>query len=126
MPFFSVLLLLCAAWVAWKASLFARSTARRWRGGLFRPALLTGTMGFLCLLGSALLVFGAYSGYQIDQSYRRAGAADVEYLGYRPGFPNPLVAYTDRETERTCMAEVVGGEEYLNELVCLNPQEKAD
>lgn len=123
MPLFAVLLLFCAAWFFWKAYQFARGTVKRWRGGLFRPSLLSAAMVVICFAMGVFLMFGAFIDYQTDEGYRRAGAADVEYLGHRPGFPNPLVAYTDRDSQNTCVAEVIGGEEYLNELVCLDPQE---
>ena len=99
---------------------------RRWQLGMFRPAVIQVIWVFI--FGGLLFLTASarYTNVQIGREYEKFGAQDVAFLGERNGFEKPLVAYTDADTGELCIGERVGGEEFLNELVCLDPQEKED
>jgi hypothetical protein len=117
------LLILITACLVWNAYLTFTVAVKRWRLGMFRPAVIIVCFGVILLALAGATAFGAYASIQVDRGYERAGVEDVIWIGNREGFEYPLLTYTDADTGKFCVGEKVGGEEYVREVECIDPPE---
>lgn len=114
--------LLCG-FLLFQVFLAIQVVVRRWKLGMFKHAVSSAIWVAVFLVLFIITASGLYTNLTLNQQYEKVGAEDVDFIGERKGFENPLVAYTDAETGELCIGERVGGEEFLKEVTCITPSE---
>jgi hypothetical protein len=126
MNFVAIVFIATGTWLAWQVILGIGIVVKRWRKGMFKPAVFTAVITLFFAIFCAMCIFGAWQSLNADAGYQRAGAEDVVVVGSREGFENPLLAYTDADTGKLCVGEKVGGDEYVREIECIDPPKQDD